>query len=113
VAAAWWLPHRSPVVSALDGDPIPGVGLEHPIGYLLLAPAYGLMDFLTILTVPQHIMVLVSLFAGFALWRTFRRRRPRPALVRVAVEAGALVGYILVLAAFYGAGTLAYRPMAR
>jgi len=111
--AAWFLPSRSPVVSALGGHPIPGVSLEHPIGYLILAPALGTLDYLTVLTVPQHIMVFVGLFGGYAVWRLFRRRTRRPVLARAGIELGALLGYVLALAAFYAAGALAYRPMAR
>lgn len=110
--AALLLPERTPVVSALTGAPVPGVALEHSLGYLVLAPLFGVMDYLTVLTVPQHVTWLVGVFLAFGVWRVARRRTPRGWVARGLIEGGALVGFTVVLAAFVAAGALAYRPMA-
>ncbi len=111
--AALLLPERAPVVSALTGAPVPGVGLEHSLGYLVLAPIFGVMDYLTVLTMPQHVTWIVSVFLAFGVWRVARRRTPRGWGVRGLIEGGALAGFTVALAAFVLAGALAYRPMAR
>jgi hypothetical protein len=111
--AALLFPERAPVVSALTGAPVEGVALEHSFGYLVLAPVFGAMDYLTVLTVPQHVSWLVGLFLAFGAWRLVRRRAKRGWAKRVLIEGGALVGFVVALAAFIAAGALAYRPMAR
>ncbi len=113
VLAALSIPHRAPVVDALEGSPVEGVSLEHGVGYLALAPFVGVMDYLTVLTVPQHLMVFAGIFLAFLAWRLVRRRSPRSLGGRVLVELAVLVAFVVGLAAFYAAGVLAYRPMAR
>jgi len=111
--AALAIPERAAVVSALTGEPLQGVGLEHSWSYLLLAPALGIFDFLTVLTVDQHVTVLFSVVVLYVLWRVARPRTRRSLPVRALVEAGATVAFVLALAGFYATGVLAYRPMAR
>lgn len=110
---AFALPVRDPVVSALTGDAVPGVALELSLGYLAVAPALGLLDYLTVLTVPQHVTVLVSIFVAFGAWRVVRTRRPRGLPLRLLIETGALAGFLVALGGFYGFGVLGPRPMAK
>ena len=113
IAAALLLPHRAPVVDALDGVPVDGVSLEHGLGYLMLAPFLGIMDYLTVLTVPQHVVTFTGIFLAYGAWRLARRRSSRSLTGRLAMEVGVLAAFVVGLAAFYAAGVLAYRPMAR
>lgn len=113
IIVAWILPERAPVVSVLTGEGVPGVSLELPLGYLVLAPVLGVLDYLTVLTVAQHVTVLVSLFLAFGVWRIVRRRNPRGVLPRVLIETGAFAGFLVALVGFYGGGVLAPRPMAK
>ena len=106
------LPPRASVVSALTAQPLPGVGLHLPVTYLLLAPLCGVVDYLTVLTIPQHIAVLVSTLLIFLVWRVLRGRRRRGFLGRVAVEVGAAVGFLAAVLCFYAFGALGPHPMA-
>lgn len=109
---AYAVPVRHPVVSALTGQVLSGVSLELPLGYLALAPVLGLLDYLTMLTVPQHVTVLVTVLLAFGAWRLVRTRAPHGVPARIATEAGALAGSLIALIGFYGGGVLAPRPMA-
>ncbi|MGD8322400.1 MAG: hypothetical protein PVJ02_18250, partial [Gemmatimonadota bacterium] len=109
------LPERIQVVSVLSGEPVPGVSLHHSPVYLLLAPLCGIMDYLSLLTVRQHLMVLGLSWFLFLLWRARRASRtlvahPWRTLVR---EGGMIVAFLACLVAFYGFGILGPRPMAR
>ncbi len=107
------LPPRASVVSALTGQPLPGVGLHLPVTYLLLAPLCGVVDYLTVSTIPQHLAVLVTTLLIFVVWRVLRRRRRRRGFLgRVAVEVGAAVGFLAAVLGFYAFGALGPHPMA-
>lgn len=106
------IPARAPVVSALTGQPLPGVGLRLTPAYLLLAPLCGLVDYLTVLTITQHLAVLGTAAFLFFAWRVLRRRRRRGFLVRAAVELGATVAFLAGVLGFYAFGALGPHPMA-
>ncbi len=123
LAALVLLPERAQVVSATTGVPLEGVHLGLPWAYLLLAPITSTLDYLTLLTPRRHVLVLCTLFAAYAIWRTVRLATLRPTLrptrrrthrrpMLVALEAGKLVLFTGVLAAFYGFGGIGPRPMA-
>ncbi len=107
------LPSRSPVISVLSGEPVPGVSLHFPAAYLALAPICGVLDFLTLLTVPEHIAILLTLILAFVVWRVVRRRRRRGVLARMAIEVGAFVLFLGVVVGVYAYGALGPRPMAK
>jgi hypothetical protein len=100
------------VVSALTGQPMPGVALRLPPAYLLLAPLCGLVDQLTVLTVPEHLAVLATTLLLFLAWRVLRSRRRRGPLVRAAVELGAMTAFLATVLGFYAFGALGPHPMA-
>ncbi len=107
------LPARSPVVSALTGEPVRGVSLHFPVAYIVLAPVCSVLDFLTLLTVPEHLAILLTLTLVFVLWRVLRRRRSRGILLRTAIEVGTFAACLAGLLAVYAYGALGPRPMAK
>jgi hypothetical protein len=112
ILLALLVPPRASVVSALTGQPLPGVGLRLTPAYLLLAPLCGVLDHLTVLTILQHLGVLGTVLILFLVWRVVRRRRRRGFLVRAAVELGATVALLAAVLGFYAFGALGPRPMA-
>lgn len=113
VALALAIPPRPAVVSALTGGPLAGVSLRLPPAYVVLAPLCGVLDYLTVLTVAQHLAVLGTLLVIFVGWRLLRRRRKRGLLRRVAIELGAGVGFLAALVGLYAFGAAGPHPMAR
>lgn len=107
------LPARSPVVSVLTGEPVAGVSLHFPAGYVLLAPICSVLDFLTLLTIPEHLAILGALTLVFVIWRVMRRRKRRGVLLRIGIEAGSFVACLAGLLAFYAFGAAGPRPMAK
>lgn len=83
--------------------------LVRPIGYILIAPLSNVFDMLTLLSLKQHIALVLGILVLFVLWRVARavfgdstRRQ------HLLATATLLVGIGLV----YVAGTLLPRPMA-
>lgn len=89
-----------------------GARLEVGWDYLVLAPVFGVLDTLSLLTLNQHYAVLVTLIAAFVLWRVFRRGRPRGWTGRIGVELGVAAACLAGLLAFYAFGIVGPRPMA-
>ncbi|MDE3153432.1 MAG: hypothetical protein KGL93_14400 [Gemmatimonadota bacterium] len=117
----WWALGLSVVVllsAAFAADPlrdaatfqsVPEVHLVLSAGYVLLAPVCDVFDTLSLMSVPQHIAIVVSLLVLFAGWRAWRaRRRPTTLLRETGAAALALVGVV----ALYAAAVLVPRPMA-
>ncbi|HKO16706.1 MAG TPA: hypothetical protein VJU87_10725 [Gemmatimonadaceae bacterium] len=107
----------SPLRDAVMLAPPADVRLDLSPGYIAIAPASDVLDTLTLLTVPQHIALLLWLFLLYAVYRVWRRRAPGVSVrrshrhpgVREAVYAGIL---LLAIIAVYAIGALAPRPMA-
>jgi predicted metal-dependent phosphoesterase TrpH len=97
-----------PVAGAAPG----GAYLEVSWAYLLLAPLFGVLDTLSLLTLDQHYAVLATLIGAFVLWRAARRRTRRGWRARIGIEAGVATACLLGLVAFYGYGIVGPRPMA-
>ena len=90
--------------------PIDEARLELSSGYLSVAPLSDVLDTLTLMTVPQHVAILVWAAALFALWRMLRRRtRPTSVKRECLAGGGALLAVVLV----YVFGALSPRPMAQ
>jgi hypothetical protein len=116
VALALLVPVVPPVVSVVTGTPVPGVSLEYPLSYLLLAPFCGIWDALTALSLTQHFAVLGVTFTLYVLWRLFRLRKPKRRhgfFFTPLLELGWLALFLVCLVGFYAAGILVPRPMAR
>lgn len=108
-----------------------GASLAVPHAYVALAPLCTVLDVLTLLSVRQHVALLLSIAVGGAVWRLSARRYRQPhagatasggaqrrAGIRFGTSAaiaraccGALAA-VVVAAAIYAFGALVPRPMA-
>jgi hypothetical protein len=98
------------VRDAISNDRSPDARLALPIGYVVLGPLSSVLDTLTLLTVPQHIVFVLLLLIGYPIYRVIAWRRRRPTIVRELAGAVGLLGGIFVV---YAAVALMPRPMAR
>jgi hypothetical protein len=90
-------------------QPVPEVHLARSAWYLVLAPLCDVFDTLSLMSVPQHLAILVTLAVLFAAWRVGRGMRHGTTALREA-RAVALGFFGLLL--FYAVGILMPRPMA-
>jgi len=107
------------VTSAVAVEPIRDAALLSSVGearldvtapYLSIAPISAILDTLTLLTVAQHIALLVWAIVLFAAWRALRKRRDGVQPVREAIAAGI---FLAIVFAIYAIGAMVPRPMAR
>jgi hypothetical protein len=77
-------------------------------GYTALAPLSALLDTITLLTVAQHVALLLWGFLIYIGWRVRSPRRPRTPLREVGYAAAFLAGILVT----YAAAALLPRPMA-
>lgn len=104
---------RSPLRDAATHADVPGVHLAIPTSLAMLGPVGALLDMQALLTVPQHIAVLVTLLAGFLAWRcmAFARGTTWPLWRREC--AGLVVVVLLLPVVALLVNVLVPRPMAR
>ena len=106
---------RAPVRDAVTLGPVTVAALRRPLSYVLLAPVSDVLDLLSLLSLRQHVALLLTLLLGYAVWWWARGRvmpvtvPPRRRAVRVAARLGLA---LLALLAVYGAAVLLPRPMA-
>jgi len=108
------------VTSALVVDPIRDavtlgdVGearLSQPAAYLAIAPISSILDTLTLLSVQQHVAMLLYLAAAYAVVRIWRAREmPAARSWREVIAAGL---FVLGLLFVYAIAAMAPRPMAQ
>ena len=105
----------APIRDAATLGAVTEAALRRPAGYVLLAPMSNVFDLLTLLSVRQHIALLVTLFVGYGVWWR-ARGRVIPATVTPARRAARVVARLglalLALLAVYFGGALLPRPMA-
>lgn len=101
-----------PIRDAVDFSAVGEGRLDVPASYLAIAPLSNVLDTLTLLTVGQHIAILVTLILLFAAYRVWRVRRSLmgTTILRELAAAGIFLG-VLVLA--YVLAAAAPRPMAQ
>ena len=112
LSAAWAI---DPIREATTGGAVAEATLERPAGYVLIAPVSAILDTITLLTVRQHVALLVTLVLGWAAWWWWSRRERDLALPsnRRAVRIGARIGIALVmLLGLYAVALMVPRPMA-
>ena len=86
-----------PIRDAATMERVAEAELVRSAGYVLLAPLLNVFDVLTLLSVRQHIALLITLFIGYALWWRWRGRVMPPTVTparRAARRAGVTVGGI-------------------
>lgn len=86
--------------------------LQFGPGYLALGPAWDVLDVLTLLSVRDHIALIIWLTVLYAAWRVFRRRGAAT-VGRLRREAGLATLALVALFLVYAFGALAPRPMAQ
>ena len=106
----------APVRDAVTLGTVNEVSLRLPAGYLLLAPLSNVLDTLTLMSVRQHIALVLTVIVVYALWwwrvgraglaQALPARRPLRELARIGVG-------LVVLLAIYAAAAVLPRPMAR
>lgn len=98
-----------PVRDAVTGGDVVEAFLSRPFGYVAIAPLSNVLDTLTLLSVRQHVALLLGVLALFAVWRVLRAfllgSGWRGHLVATAV-------LIVSILATYAAAALLPRPMA-
>ncbi|HEY2165502.1 MAG TPA: hypothetical protein VGH04_16005, partial [Gemmatimonadaceae bacterium] len=97
-----------PVRDAVSFEPVGEAHLELSAGYILLAPLSAILDTITLLTVPQHIAVLLWVIGVYAVWRLLASST-KPDARREVIGAATLLGAIVVT---YAAAAFLPRPMA-
>jgi len=98
-----------PIRDTVTFQPVPDVRLVLSTAYLVLAPICTVFDTLSLMSVPQHIAILLSLVVIFVAWRAWRSvRRGTTAGQELWAAAFGLGGLVSV----YAAGILVPRPMA-
>ena len=89
--------------------------LRRPLGYVLLAPLSDVLDLLTLLSVRQHVALLLTLLVAYAAWFAWRGRvtpvtvAPGRRAIRIAARIGLA---LLAVIAVYATGVFLPRPMA-
>ena len=96
-----------------DAATLAGVGearLDVSPAYMSISPVSTILDTLTLLTVGQHIALLLWVIGAFVLYRVLRARTHAVTVVR---EALAAAGLLLAIFLTYAVGALVQRPMAQ
>jgi hypothetical protein len=110
-----------PIRDAATLGPVPEASIMYSPAYLAGAPFFDTLDTLSLLTVGQHVALLVTAILVYAAWRVWHRRRtaaPKPASVdhpsrRAVLREVAFAGlFLLVVVAVYAIGAVVPRPMA-
>ena len=106
---------REPLQDAVTFESVTDVALRRPTGYLLLAPVSSILDTLTLLSLRQHIALLLTVIVSYALWwwRFGRTSLTTVTPGRRALREAARIGVgVVVLLAVYIGGAVMPRPMA-
>ena len=104
-----------PIRDATTGGTTTDATLERSAGYLLIAPISAILDTITLLSVRQHVALVLTLLLGWAAWWGLTRRErdlavePSRRAVRVASRIGIALALLIGL---YTVAVLVPRPMA-
>jgi len=103
----------SPAVrEATTGERFNDASLTFSAGYLALSPLWDVFDALTLLSVRDHVALIVWLAAIYIAWRVLRHRGATM-VGRKRREAGMATLFFVGLVLFYALGALLPRPMAQ
>jgi hypothetical protein len=112
LSAVWAI---DPIRDAATGGAVAEATLKRSSGYLLLAPISAILDTVTLLSIRQHVALVVTLVLGWLLWWWFTRRTVDMGVAprRRAVLIASRIGIALVtLIGVYAVAVLVPRPMA-
>ena len=105
----------APIRDAATLATLPEATLRRPLGYVLMAPVSDVLDLLALLSLRQHVALLLTLLIGYVIWFAWRGR-VTPVTVapgRRAIRIVARIGLaLLAVIAVYAAGVFLPRPMA-
>jgi hypothetical protein len=105
----------APIHDAATLGTIPEATLRRPLGYVLMAPVSDVLDLLALLSLRQHVALLLTLLIGYVAWFVWRGRvtpvtvAPGRRAIRIAARIGLA---LLAVIAVYAAGVFLPRPMA-
>lgn len=113
----------SPIRDGATLEPVAEAGMTYSPAYLAGAPFFDTLDTLSLLTVGQHVAVILTAILAYAAWRGWHRHRKAaarrkdgsadPATRRAVLREVAFAGlFLLVLVAVYAVGAVVPRPMA-
>jgi hypothetical protein len=106
---------RDPLRDAATFANLVEVSLRRPTGYLLLAPVSNILDTLTLLSLRQHIALLVTILVCYVVWWWFFGRAQLATLApnRRALREVSRIGVgLVVIIGVYVVGMIMPRPMA-
>jgi hypothetical protein len=106
----------SPLRDAATLTAVDEVRLDLSSAYLLLSPISAVLDTISLLTVGQHIALIVWVIVLFAAWRVWRHHRSADSLslgARLRREALAALALLAGIVIVYAAVALLPRPMAQ
>jgi predicted metal-dependent phosphoesterase TrpH len=101
----------NPIWNAATQSAVLEAKLAQPASYLALAPFVAILDTVTLLSVGQHIAVLLWAIGLYVVVRVLNALRHRP--VRLVREALFAVGFLAAIFLVYAIAALAPRPMAQ
>jgi hypothetical protein len=105
----------APIRDAATLTTLPEATLRRPLGYVLMAPVSDVLDLLALLSLRQHVALLLTLLIGYVIWFAWRGRvtpvtvAPGRRAIRIAARIGLA---LLAVIAVYAAGVFLPRPMA-
>ncbi len=111
VIAGVWTPPGA-LRDAATWDLVTDARLVYSDAYIIGSPLFDVWDELALLTVPQHIAVLVTVLGIFVGWRIWLHTSGKLAF-RVLRELGNAVLFLVLLVGFYAYAAVGPRPMAR
>jgi len=101
----------NPIRNAATLAPVAEARLSQPPAYLAIAPFGNILDTITLLSVNQHIAIVVWAIIVFVAMRVWRRRRPSGTTIRR--EALTALAFLAGLVLIYAVMAMAPRPMAQ
>jgi hypothetical protein len=113
----------SPIRDAATLRPVAEASVTYSPAYLAGGPFFDTLDTLSLLTVGQHVALMVTAILGYAAWRVWHRRRKAVAgrkdrhvdhaARRAALREVAFAGlFLLLLVAVHATNAVVPRPMA-
>ena len=104
---------QSPLRDAVTHGDVSGMRLAISREFAIVAPFCAILDMQSLLTIPQHIAMLVTLLVGFGVWRTVAYARCASFPVWRRELAGLLLVMIVAPVLLLLVNVLVPRPMSR